>query len=326
MRIGILEHERGQACPLCGAVLVRGYVGPRAGDAYELECETCGNYRISSTLEEQLANPASAEGMQLLLPYLRAHVRQSTDRGSPVDLTTDNWEYLARAHMHTPVPSIVPKVLELIAARSRPGEYVKLDELRTAARLDLSDPRQLPFLVEHLLDRKLIHLRKASSGPKSSLRAESECRLTVEGWNVASPVAAAGRSGVVFVAMYFDRTMDPAYDAISQSIESDCGLHALRVDREEHNDQITDRIMAGIRTAQFIVADVTGQRQGVYFEAGFAMGLGRPVIWCCHESEIGKVHFDTRQFSHVVWSSPADLRTRLTDRIRGTILTPVKLD
>jgi nucleoside 2-deoxyribosyltransferase len=54
-------------------------------------------------------------------------------------------------------------------------------------------------------------------------------------------------------------------------------MDPVRVDFVEHNEQICDKIVAEIRTCQFLVADVTLQRAGVYFEAGFAMGLGRLV-------------------------------------------------
>ena len=62
-------------------------------------------------------------------------------------------------------------------------------------------------------------------------------------------------------------------------------MEPIRVDRIVHNDKICDRILAESRLAQFVIADFTGQRSSVYFEAGFAIALGRPVIWTCHERE-----------------------------------------
>ncbi len=111
-------------------------------------------------------------------------------------------------------------------------------------------------------------------------------------------------------------------DAIEPAIVS-CGLRPIRVDRVQHNGIVTDLILAEVRRAQVVIADVTLQRAGVYYEAGFANGLGRTVIWCCREDEIKMVHFDTRQYSHVVWSDAADLRTKLEARIRGTVTIPV---
>jgi nucleoside 2-deoxyribosyltransferase len=86
------------------------------------------------------------------------------------------------------------------------------------------------------------------------------------------------------------------------------------------NDGITDRILAEIRRAEFVVADFTGQRGGVYFEAGFARGLGRPVIWCVQKDELNMVHFDIKHFGHVVWESPADFRQKLTDSILANVI------
>jgi nucleoside 2-deoxyribosyltransferase len=86
------------------------------------------------------------------------------------------------------------------------------------------------------------------------------------------------------------------------------------------NEGITDRILSEIRLAQFVVADFTGQRRGVYFEAGFARGLGRDVIWTCRRSALSKVHFDTKHLGHVVWDTAEDLRTKLTESIRANII------
>ncbi len=64
-----------------------------------------------------------------------------------------------------------------------------------------------------------------------------------------------------------------------------------------------------------MVADFTGQRNGVYFEAGFAYGLGRKVIWMCHEADKDTLHFDTRQFNHIMYTDLEQARRQLTDRI-----------
>ena len=49
------------------------------------------------------------------------------------------------------------------------------------------------------------------------------------------------------------------------------------------------------------------------------MGLGLPVVWSVREDELDDVHFDTRQFNHVVWKDPAELRRLLAERVAGAI-------
>ena len=58
---------------------------------------------------------------------------------------------------------------------------------------------------------------------------------------------------------------------------------------------------------------------GVYFETGFAMGLNIPIIWTCKETSMHDLHFDTRQYPHIVWTSSADLYTKLKARIGALI-------
>lgn len=91
-----------------------------------------------------------------------------------------------------------------------------------------------------------------------------------------------------FVAMWFHQTTDDAYkDGIAPAIEAN-GFLPVRIDAKQHVNRIDDEIIAEIRKSTFVVADFTcakGQvRGGVYYEAGFAMGLRIPVIWTCKET------------------------------------------
>ena len=126
-----------------------------------------------------------------------------------------------------------------------------------------------------------------------------------------------------FVAMWFDGTLDAAWnEAIKPAIEGS-GYTALRIDEQEHLGKIDDQIIEKIRESRFIVADFThgddGARGGVYYEAGFAHGLDIPVIFTCRNDVIEHVHFNTRQYNHIVWENPIQLRERLTNRIAKVI-------
>jgi hypothetical protein len=123
-----------------------------------------------------------------------------------------------------------------------------------------------------------------------------------------------------FVAMSFDTSLTTAWkDGLKPGID-ECGYTAMRVDAKEHNDKICDVIIAEIRKSKFLVADFTLHRGGVYFEAGLMMGLGRPVIFTCRNDELSKAHFDTRQYNHIGWDAPADLREKVKRRIQATIV------
>ena len=122
-----------------------------------------------------------------------------------------------------------------------------------------------------------------------------------------------------FVAMWFDRQMDEAFTAGIEPALRDAGYDPYRIDRTEQNNRIDDEIIAAIRRSGLLVADFTGSRGGVYFEAGFAMGLGIPVFWTVRSDSIASLHFDTRQYPHVVWDTPADLREKLSRRVLAVV-------
>ena len=121
--------------------------------------------------------------------------------------------------------------------------------------------------------------------------------------------------------MSFDEGLRSVYDnAIAPAIKS-TGYRPYRVDAIPHLERIDVKIIAEIRQSRFLVADVTQQKAGVYYEAGFAHGLGIPVIWCVRKDDLDNVHFDTRQYNHVLWDTENELREQLENFILATIGT-----
>lgn len=132
-------------------------------------------------------------------------------------------------------------------------------------------------------------------------------------------------SQIGFCAMWFNpETIELWSNGIEPAIAS-AGYKPFRIDKHDHVNRIDDEIIASIRRSKFCVADFThgesGVRGGVYFEAGFALGLGLQVVWTCRKDFIKdqKIHFDLRQYNFLEWDS-ADLRdfaTRLQNRIES---------
>ena len=121
----------------------------------------------------------------------------------------------------------------------------------------------------------------------------------------------------VFVAMWFDDSMKKARESIEKVI-SDCEYKPMLIDIKEHNNQIVPEIFKEIDDSTFVVADLTGHRGGVYYEAGYAMAKGKQVILCCKDGET--THFDVAQINTIYWKDEDDLYERLIKRIKATIV------
>ena len=176
---------------------------------------------------------------------------------------------------------------------------------------------ELRYLLDHLEGSTwLLRIR--------DLNTRWRFRLTVQGHSHLAEIDHTVKaSSQAFVAMWFHESMDRVWeDGILPAI-NETGYEAIRIDQQEQLDKIDDAIIAAIRRARFLVADFThgeaGARGGVYYEAGFAHGLNIPVIFSCHKDCLEAVHFDTRQYPHIFWSAPEELRNALAKRISAVI-------
>src|SRR5262249_17756507 len=157
----------------------------------------------------------------------------------------------------------------------------------------------LDYPVVAALDRhEYLWLRKVLILQRLIEQSGDGLALTFEGWESFRP-GRGGAPGTCFVAMAFHSTLDAAYDDGIQPAVQNCGFNVVRVDKVPHNGNVNDQIESEIRASQFLVADFTLHRAGVYFEAAFALGLGRQVIFTCRRDQIENAHFDTRAYSHV---------------------------
>lgn len=107
-----------------------------------------------------------------------------------------------------------------------------------------------------------------------------------------------------------------AREVIMRVIE-DKGYKAMVIDEKEHNEQIVPQIFEEIHKAEFIIADLTGHRNGVYYEAGFAKGLGKEVIFTCSADDFEKSHFDVKQINTIKWKDIWELEGKLSKRLEA---------
>ena len=227
-------------------------------------------------------------------------------------ITSDIQTLINRAPRWT-VPEKGDLVLEMMARMTdKPGSQSKFEASRDYPLVAARDPQEVAWIIEALADRRFLEGVTIDLGTMSSARGT----LTLKGWERVAELRQAGpNSRFVFVAMSFSGALSNLYDGAIAPAVRQAGYEPIRVDRKEHANPIDDEIVGSIRRSRFMVADFTGQRAGVYFEAGMMTGLGRTVIWMCDKRELREVHFDVRQRNFIDWDSVEDARQRLYKRI-----------
>lgn len=164
----------------------------------------------------------------------------------------------------------------------------------------------------------LVHEGFVTSFPDPELDFDAiSLTLTPKGYSRVDELQKYNFSGRnVLVAMQFGDKTKSLREAIRKGI-TEAGYIAVFIDEVQHNDFITPELLKHIRDSKFVVADLTHQNNGAYFEEGYAMGLGKPVIQLCQKDT--KLHFDIAQKNTIMWATEDDIPIRLTNRIKATI-------
>jgi hypothetical protein len=161
-----------------------------------------------------------------------------------------------------------------------------------------------------------------------------DATLTVAGWNTYRQLLGGGaKSKRAFMAMKFgDDLLDDVFANCFKTACERAGFNLFRLDDEPKAGLIDDRLRLEIRRSKFLIADLSHANPGAYWEAGFAEGLGRPVIYTCRkdvfDDPLSRPHFDTNHHLTVTWdpANLADAGNKLTTAIRVTLPAEAKLN
>lgn len=111
-----------------------------------------------------------------------------------------------------------------------------------------------------------------------------------------------------------DHLLVDVLEAIKQAAH-DCAVRAERIDDDISNERITDRVLDAITRAEFVIVDLTKERPNVFYEAGYAHGLGKIPIYVAREGTI--IHFDVKDFPVIMFRNMKELRDGIVKRLNS---------
>jgi len=275
-------------------------------DGLHQVCPRCGEFKLSAEAGIVLRRGTGSAKRALLSGW----VRRQNSAGAVPRITT----HVLGNVFKRPPPSVAERAFSLLREAERGlnflGDRFNINEPRFLAASYSAENRDVVFLVKTL---KVNGLMDFSS-------MDGQCEILPQGYIKLDELRghrSASTQG--FIAMWFDKALNNVFEDGFQTGVLNSGYEPLRIDRTEHVNRIDDEIIRQINASRFVVADFTGHRGGVYFEAGYALGRDLPVFWTCHRDEIGELHFDIRQFNCIDWESPAELAERLATRIEAVL-------
>jgi hypothetical protein len=189
------------------------------------------------------------------------------------------------------------------------------------------DPAELTVYLHWLLERQFV----------TPYAGNDRISLTLPGWVEVDRLERqrAVNATLAFMAMPFGvPRLDNVVDNYFVPAAKVTGYDLRKVTDGQPAGLIDDQLRVRLRTARFVVADLTDNNRGAYWEAGFAEGLGMPVIYTCERSVFESpdrktgTHFDTNHLVTMLWDE-TNLQAaaeELKAHIRATLPTEAKLE
>lgn len=281
-------------------------------------CKVCKNEIVSST-PKHFVKGLIANGIWPNRSLLVSE-RHKEDYVPPTDCVTmvvDN--YLNSVYFpKNPVDRMDNLLLNIFKLQNEDGQrfIAPVSNEKIYIKNYFKTPTECFFYLKGLEESGLIKLYENGYGLDSVAISISHLGL--------NRVAELRREGInsneCFVAMAFDDETIPVRDAIKRALLK-TGFHGILID-ESHlssDKSIPDGIFSSIKRSKFCIADFSFHRHGVYFESGFALGLGKPVIYLCSKPEFPNAHFDIKQLQQIIYGSVEELESRLIDKIEAWI-------
>jgi hypothetical protein len=313
-------------CPVCRDVAVIQEIAD--GQRRFYECENCGYFGISSSL---LASTLTLERQTLtsvqyaaLSHRIRLATDATADDGDALVITTYSLDAML-PNLHLPSPAEqATNVLKYFGDQVRAsGEPCRNPPKDFVAKIGASNRLSVMRIIRQLADDGILLI--ANRSYQGTTDEPDGIDLSLKGWSQWESEKRGKVSGSHgFIALKFgDPELDRFLkDVIKPAVEQ-LG-YSLEDMRDAARAGIIDNVMrARIRDAAFVLVDLSHANAGAYWEAGYAEGLGKPVLYLCKTSvfEEHGTHFDTNHCTTVKWDvgSPDDFTNELLATLRRSL-------
>lgn len=304
-------------CPICGDDAV---VRPSGhGDRNHVECKTCGPFEITRSASDDWPAMSGKDSDRIWLLSHAIRKRYRENRPPAID------SYLIeRIVAESTLPTVTQQAENFILWMGQqfksPEETTGIYKRGWAAIIGSSSPETVQYIAGHLHEEGYIQFPS-----HQHLTTLQSAGLTFKGWQRYEELRRASQdSRIGFMAMQFgDPRLDTLFVDFYKPAAELAGYNLRRIDESPPAGSIDDRLRVEIRKARFLVSDLTHDNSGAYWEAGFAEGLEKPVIYSCEKTffEENGTHFDTNRWHTILWteSDMAKAANALKSTIRETL-------
>jgi hypothetical protein len=296
-------------------------------DYIDINCPRCGKYRTSDWgfhSSEFYKHPDK-------IPALSHWIRKNQKKNEILKLDTDLINYILDNFSLPSHNEQADNLLLYFGNESKyPGATVDSNLFGLIPLIGAYDEISLKFVIDHLKSLNLIVMENPTTDNplREKIFENFAAYLTFKGWEKFSELNKPVNSGhIAFMAMQYGETdLEKIYHEYLKPSLKQTGYELRKLEEQLKAGLIDDQLRVEIRRSRFVIVDLTHGNQGAYWEAGYAEGLGKPVIYLCQKKVFDekKTHFDTNHLTTVPW----ELDTIVSDmqKLKTTIRATLPLE
>lgn len=312
-----MEQGTINQCPICG-INLKEFEPPQRAHKYYFNCHFCGQYYLSENCFISL--PITLKN-DIHKKVLLAHIiRKMQNAQSPPFIDDLLLDQILKRTLPSPIEQADNLIIWLGENDKYLIELTEVSALYCQAVIGAVSPAAFSFILKEL---KGLDLITGAFSNNNSLVSTSKIRLTFKGWDHFDKLIKGAKSSKkVFMAMqYNDHELDTIVENVFKKAVEQTGFELFKLNDPEKQKAglIDDRLRVEIRTSRIIIADLTHDNKGAYWEAGYAEGLGKPVIYTCEEAKfkVSKTHFDTNHHLTIIWNK--NNHDKVIEELKATI-------
>lgn len=314
-------------CQVCKQKLKEINERPEGENGDFCSCPQCGDYFASRSALSVL--PSKLQQEKDASAKISHMLRHAFEYGNIPTLYTNTIDEVLKKQLPKPREQADLLIRWLGKTLDGPGQMIDINSEEHKSIIGAKSDDGFSLIVKHLIENGMLigHAFDTMGTPFGA-----NITLSFEAWDYYEDLI-RGKSNYnkAFIAMKFgNQVLDEIVNNVFKPSVKQAGFDLFKLDDDPKAGLIDDRLRVEIQSSQFLIADLSHDNPGAYWEAGYAEGLGKPVIYTCEKSkfEKEKTHFDTNHHLTIIWDpeNPDDAGKALKATIRATFPGVAKME
>jgi len=280
----------------------------------------CGEFIFSASLTGVLPDTLKQNKDNSTKISYAIRLMQQADE--PPQLNTSTIKEILKQPLPKPKEQADLLIRWLATNSEEPGQILTIDSRVHRSIIGAKTGEGFALVLSHLFE---IGFLKGTLYKGTGPMGLASATLSFDGWNYYEQMQQGESTySKAFMAMKFGiKELNHIVEEIFKPAVRQAGFDLLMLSDTPKAGLIDDRLRTEIQTSDILIADLTHDNNGAYWEAGYAEGLGKAVIYTCEEKKFKEKqsHFDTNHHLTIMWkeNNPQQAGEDLKATIRATL-------